>query len=321
MSIFSSPALAGDLAALADRLRASTVSVQVGARTRRGRGWSDGVPAGQGSGIVWQADGLIVTNAHVARADQALVTLPDERRVVARTVVRDPSRDLALLRVEADGLTPATPADPAALAPGALVFAFGHPLGHANALAAGILHAGSASVPPWIRGAAPGTRARVAVVQADVRLQPGNSGGPLADASGRVLGVNAMVVNGLGVAIASPEVARLVERHFGAGTAPPRLGVGLRPVAVRTPDIAAGRPALLVLEVASDSAAQRAGLLAGDVLLAADTVALHSADDLTDVLRRAAAAGTVTLDIGRAGRRATVAVALADARRPSARAA
>ena len=80
-------------------------------------------------------------------------------------------------------------------------------------------------------------------------------------------------------------------------------------------------PALLVLEVAPGSVAERAGVLPGDVLLAADAVTLHSADDLTAVLRRAAPSGTVTLDLGRAGRRTTVPVVLADARRPSARAA
>lgn len=315
MSILSAPALASDLSALADRLRASTVAVQVGSRTRRGP-----TPAGQGSGIVWRADGLIVTNAHVARADQALVTLPDERRVAARTVARDPGRDLALLQVEADGLTPATPADAAALAPGALVFAFGHPLGHANALAAGVLHATSTARPPWLRGAPPGGRPRVAVVQADVRLQPGNSGGPLANASGQVLGVNAMVVNGLGVAIAAREVTRLVERHSGATTATPRLGVSLRAVAVRTPGVA-DRPALLVLEVTPGSAASAAGLLPGDVLLGADAAPLHSADDLTDALRRAAAAGRLTLDLGRGGRRTTALVQLNPSTAATARAA
>lgn len=315
MSLLSAPALAGDLAALADRLRASTVAVEIGSRTRRGPG-----PAGQGSGIVWQADGLIVTNAHVARADHAVVTLPDERRVAARTVARDPGRDLALLQVEADGLTPATPADAAALTPGALVFAFGHPLGHANALAAGVLHATATARPPWLRGGPPGARPRVAVVQADIRLQPGNSGGPLADAAGRVLGVNAMVVNGLGVAIATSEVTRLLAQHSGATTATPRLGIALRTVRVRTPG-AGEQSALLVLEVATGSAAAGAGVLPGDVLFAGDGTSLHSADDLTAALRRALPAGRLVLDVGRAGRRTTVPVALDGAATPRARAA
>lgn len=315
MPLLDSPTLAGDLAALAEQLRASTVAVHVGSPTRRGL-----APSGEGSGVVWRRDGLIVTNAHVARTDHALVTLPDGRRVPARVVARDPGRDLALLAAEADGLTPATPTSPAPLTPGALVFAFGHPLGHANALAAGVLHATSATAPAWIRGAGP--RPRVEVVQADVRLRPGNSGGPLADARGRVIGVNAMVVNGLGVAISTDEVTRLVRRHEGAAAPRPTLGVRLRPVVVRARVPAAERPALLVLEVERESTAARAALLPGDVLLAAGGRPLHTPDDLADALAAAAAAGTLALDVARAGRGLTLPVVLdppaGDARRRAA---
>lgn len=308
MPLPSSPALAADLAALADSLRARTVAVHVGTPTRRGP-----TPSGQGSGIVWQADGLIVTNAHVARTDHVFVTLPDERRVAARVVARDPARDLALLSVDIDGLTPATPASPTTLAPGTLVFAFGHPLGHANALAAGILHATSATAPAWI--SASGPRPRVEIVQADVRLRPGNSGGPLADAAGRVLGVNAMVVGGLGVAISANEVDRFVRRSQHQASRP-TLGIRLRPVTVRTRTPATERSALLVLDVNVDSAARRATLLPGDVLLAAAGRPLYTPDDLADALA-AAVAGTLTLDVARAGRGLTLQVAL-DGPAPSA---
>jgi serine protease Do len=208
MPLTSHPALAGDLAAAAARLQAVTVAVHAGAPTRRGLH-----PSGHGSGVVWRRDGLVVTNAHVATTPHTLVTLPDGRRVAARVAVRDPSRDLALVQIDAPlpfgALTPATPGDPSRLRPGEVVLAFGHPLGHANALAAGIVHAaGDAAPPPWLRRRGGGRTVRV--VRADVRLLPGNSGGPLADAAGRVVGINAMVVGGLGVAIAVDEVAELV---------------------------------------------------------------------------------------------------------------
>jgi serine protease Do len=193
------------------------------------------------------------------------------------------------------------------------VFAFGHPLGHANALSAGVLHAVSTTAPSWIRAARPG--ARVEVVQADVRLLPGNSGGPLTDAAGGVLGVNAMVVGGLGIAISVREVERLVRRHRGAASPAPTLGVRLRPVTVRSRMPAEERPALLVLEVGPDSAAARAGLLAGDVLLAANDRPLHTSDDLADALARAGSAGALTLDAARAGRAIVVSADLSGAAR------
>ena len=178
-----------------------------------------GGPAGQGSGIVWRADGLVVTNAHVARADELALVLPAGRRVAGRVVAR--------VQAEADGLTPAVVGDPAALRPGQLVLAFGHPLGLANALAVGVVH-GTASdaasgAPmmhammhgqPFGRGRGgvrgPWARAGAALIRADVRLLPGNSGGPLADAAGRVVGVNTMVVGGLGVAVSTREVEALL---------------------------------------------------------------------------------------------------------------
>ena len=225
MSLTQHPALAADLAAAADRLRASTVAVLVGRRV--GGGPPGGGLAGQGSGSVWRADGLVVTNAHVARADELALVLPDGRRVAGRVVARDPRRDLALVRAEADGLTPAAIGDPAALRPGQLVLAFGHPLGLANALAVGVVHGTAPDLAPGAlmayghpsgrgrgdgRGDArgPWARAGAALIRADVRLLPGNSGGPLADAAGRVVGVNTMVVGGLGVAVSIREVEALL---------------------------------------------------------------------------------------------------------------
>jgi serine protease Do len=166
--------------------------------------------------VVWRSDGLIATNAHVARSAHAVVTLPDGRRLAARTVVRDPSRDLALLQLDADALGPpaldaAVPGDPSRLRPGEVVLALGHPLGHPNALAAGVVHAATDAPPAWLRARGGGRPVRV--IRADVRLLPGNSGGPLADAAGRVVGINAMVVGGLGVAISIEEVVALAGAH------------------------------------------------------------------------------------------------------------
>ena len=216
---------------VAERLRRSTVQVHV----------ANGRQA-DGSGVIWNPEGLIVTNAHVARERRAVVELWDGRRLEANVVSSDTRGDLAALRTNARDLPAATPGDSSALRAGELVIAVGNPLGFAGALSTGVVHA---------LGRVPGLGSQP-WVQADVRLAPGNSGGPLADARGRVVGINAMIVRGLGLAVPSNRVADFLKR----GPAGPRLGVTLRPV----------RGGLLVLEVAPGSPAEAASLMVGDLI-------------------------------------------------------
>jgi serine protease Do len=173
-------------AATAAALARVTVEVRSGPRAAARQG-AAGVPVG--AGVIWHPDGLILTNAHVARSDVAVV-LWDGRPRPARLVARDPERDLAALVVEASGLPAAEIGASAALRVGEVVLAVGNPFGLARALSAGLVHAVDEGV-----------------IRADLRLAPGNSGGPLADARGRVVGLNAMIVGGLALAVPS-EVAR-----------------------------------------------------------------------------------------------------------------
>jgi serine protease Do len=152
---------------------------------------------GGGAGILWAPD-LIVTNAHVARASRVRVGLADDRHVEARLVGADRRADLALLRMPRSGVAAAALADSDALRVGDLVVALGHPLGLRRTLTAGVVHA--------LAPAPPGGRRWI---HADVRLAPGNSGGPLADAAGRVVGINTMIAGGLALAIPINDV-----RHF-----------------------------------------------------------------------------------------------------------
>jgi serine protease Do len=184
------PALDDELSGLAMLVRAYTVQV-----TARGR------QAGNGSGIVWRHDGLIITNAHVARGNDLAVTFADGRTVEPRFVARDERHDLAALIVDTGDLLAAPIGDAADLRPGSVVLALGHPWGIANSLSLGVVHGvtrGRSGNPKWIA--------------ADVNLAPGNSGGPLVDATGRVVGVNAAIVNGLGAAIPSNVVERFVRQ-------------------------------------------------------------------------------------------------------------
>lgn len=288
MSILTSASIQHDLAGVEAVLRAVTVVVHThspsrGAGGTRRRG-------GHGSGIVWSDDGTIVTNAHVATETHAVVTLADGTEAEARVVARDARRDLALLRTRSAGEGPrlTTPplGEPAALRPGQIVVASGHPLGIEHALTFGIVH----SMPSARRGDA------VSLVRADIRLAPGNSGGPLADAMGRIVGVNSMIVGGLGVAISVDEVRRFVAAQLPR----PSLGATLRTVTVRRHD-----RALLVLETTPGGAAERGGLLPGDVLLGHAGRLFASPDDLLQLLHDAGPGATLRLDVGRGGRRTT----------------
>jgi serine protease Do len=131
--------------------------------------------------------------------DRADVLLADTRRLLARVAARDPVNDLALLRVEAGGLPAVEVAAARAVRPGELVLAVGHPFGLRNAVTVGL-----------VIGRTTREHGR-AVIQADVLLGPGNSGGPLANARGQVIGINAMVAGGLALAVPSHLVERLVE--------------------------------------------------------------------------------------------------------------
>jgi serine protease Do len=158
--------------------------------------------------VIWSADGLIVTNAHVVRSRVEQVILSDGRAFTAKLVARDSRRDLAALRIEGatgNALLPTlTVRDATSMHAGELVVAVGHPWGEVNAFAIGVLHS-----------AMRGTRS---MLMADVRLAPGNSGGPLADAEGQLIGINSMIMNGFALAIATNAVTKFL-RNATAGAA------------------------------------------------------------------------------------------------------
>ena len=179
--------LGRELSELAAALRQSVVEV----RTRG---------AGAGSGIIWSANGLIVTNAHVAQTERATIVLWDGRAFDGVVTAHDPRRDLATIAIDPAGapLAAATIGHPTDLRTGDVVVALGHPLGFTGAIAFGVVHAVDTrrGAPRWIR--------------ADIRLAPGNSGGPLVDVHGRVVGVNTLIAGGLGVAVPTTTVTRFL---------------------------------------------------------------------------------------------------------------
>jgi len=238
---------------IGERLRRSTVHIRSAGNGRQSAG----------SGVVWGSDGIVLTNAHVLGGGDYSAELWDGQSFPAELVERDDHRDLARLKLPTFGLPAIAPRQETAR-PGELVIAVGNPLGFTGALTTGVVHS---------TGSMPGLGRR-AWVQAAIRLAPGNSGGPLADANGRLLGLNTMVVSG-GIALAVPVAA--VERFIRNGSGP-RLGVTVREVKLtRRKGIG-----LLILKVDQGSPAEQASLLLGDVLIGIRGRAFQSANDLGD---------------------------------------
>jgi serine protease Do len=251
-----------------EKLRSATVRVMSG-------------PNSSGSGVVWDASGIIVTNAHVVQSADLTIELRDGRKAGARLDRRDVRRDLAILRIDIDLLEPARAADSNQIRVGEFVIASGNPFGLTGALSAGVIH-GIGPVPEI------GNRD---FIQTTARLAPGNSGGPLANAAGEVIGINAMILSGgLGLAIPSNAVRRLLS----SGT-PAELGVTVRPV--RIPGADPGI-AWLVLAVAPGSPADYASLRIGDVLIGSGGRRFATSDDLYEAL---ASGPLLTLEFLRGG--------------------
>lgn len=262
-----------ELAATAAALSRSTVQVQ----SRR---------FASGSGTIWNSKGLVITNAHVLKGSRTTVKLSDGRIFDATCTRSDRYLDLAALKIDATDLPVATIGD-SNVRVGELVLAVGNPLGTIGALTTGIIHAISPKDSPrqW--------------VQADIRLAPGNSGGPLADAQGRVIGINTVIAGGIALAIPS----NTVERFLHLSKERPYLGVTIQPVLV--PQSNRRILGLLILQVSQGSLAQSAGLRAGDMLIAAAGQFFQATTDLAQVLWQTNPGDTSQLEYIRAGQRMT----------------
>jgi serine protease Do len=243
---------------IAEQLRRSTVLIQSGGR-------------GAGSGVIWSADGTVVTNAHVVLGRSVNVQLWDGREFEASIRARDSRRDLAQIQIDAAKLPAASAADSSRVRPGELAIAIGNPMGFVGALATGVIHA----VGP-LQGLG-----RQSWVQADVRLAPGNSGGPLADAHGRIIGINTMVAGRLALAIPSNSVRDFLS----AGPATAWLGITVHPSLIPRSPGKEKTFGLVVLEVEPGSPADLASLLPGDILLGTDGKPFAAVEDLADALQ------------------------------------
>lgn len=248
------------IAAVADRISPSVAEVRT-----RGHGG--------GAGVVWDANGLIVTNHHVAPNDFADVTLADGRAFSGPVVARNPANDLAVVKVEGRDLPAAPIGDARSLRAGEIVLAVGHPFGIRAAVTVGVVHTALTR---------PRDGAGRDLIQADILLGPGNSGGPLTDARGRVVGINAMVNGRLAFAVPG----YLAERLIAAGRAPV-LGIQVTEVDL-PPALAAAargsRRGVLVSGLTEGGPADAAGVLIGDILTGVEGVIIGDLADLQAAL-------------------------------------
>jgi len=276
--------------AAAERVSPSVVNIEVH-QTPRGRALIDPrrprEPRGTGSGFLFTRDGLILTNSHVVhRAAEIEVTISDGRRFAADIVGDDPETDLAVIRISALNLTPALLGESKSIRPGQLVVAIGNPYGFQTTVTAGVVSALGRSL-----------RSRTGrlidnVIQTDAALNPGNSGGPLINSRGEVIGVNSAMIMGaqgicfaIAVDTAKFVAARLIRdgriRRGFIGVAGQNVPLHRRLVRFHDLPVESG---VLVVSIEPDSPAGRAGLLEGDLIIGYDRRPIAGIDDLHRVL-------------------------------------
>ncbi len=261
---------------------------------------------GGGTGIIWNTGGRIITNHHVVANEQAkiLVHLADGRTMPARVLHRNPRLDLALLKIDADDL-PALPAGKSSdLRIGEWVFAIGHPWGQRWALTAGIVSSMSTvKIDEQVT-----TR----YIKSDVGLAPGNSGGPLLDAAGKVVGINAMIFGGdLSVAIPSDVVSSwlaelpLPAKHITLGIEIQAIEI---PASLRNGSQPQQASGLLIVGISGERQAHHSDLLVGDVLLTLDDKTLGDGATLRRLLAQSDGRDSVVVNILRGGEVVTLSV-------------
>ena len=267
---------------------------------------------GAGSGIVL-GEGRVLTNAHNVRGDQVAVTFADGRTAEGTVVGRDIDADLAVIETDTSGAAALPWADGATASVGTPVFALANPGGRGLRVTFGFV----SGIDRAFRG--PRGRRITGSVEHTAPLLPGSSGGPIANAAGELLGINTnRLGEGFYLAIPADEALRGRIDALGRGefTTPPRLGIAIAPGHVaRRMRRAVGLPdleGLLVRDVTEESPAARAGLAAGDLIVAAGGRPARTIDDLFDALQ-AAGSGTIELSLVRGTEERTVQVELGEA--------
>ena len=288
--------------AAVERVGPSVAHLEVSvAADRRGRSRQT---EGTGSGFAFTPDGFILTNSHVVeRAKTIRATFSDGSSYDARVIGSDPDTDLAVVRVNASSLPVATLGDSSRLRVGQMVIAIGNPLGFASTVTSGVVSALGRTM------RSQSGRPIDAVIQTDAALNPGNSGGPLVDSRGAVIGINTAVIAGAqGICFAVPvNTAHLVIPQLIRAGRVRRAWIGISGQTIQLSrrrvqlnHLSAGH-AVLVTDTIAGSPARRAGLRAGDIILALGTTVVTGVDELQRVLTAAAIDHPMTVVLLRDG--------------------
>jgi serine protease Do len=314
-----------DFTTLVDRYGAAVVNVEVVEKMPAGgiqglspndpfydffRGHEHPAPVrGAGSGFIVNSDGYILTNTHVvAHADEVTVRLTDRREFAAKVIGADERTDVAVIKINASNLPIVKLGDPSHIKPGQWVLAIGSPFGFENTATAGIISATSRAVPG---------ESYVPFIQTDVPVNPGNSGGPLFNMAGEVIGINSQIFSRtggfMGVSFAIPiDVARNVEEQLirTGRVVRGRIGVTIQDVNAQLAEsFGLDRPrGALVSSVEKDGPAAQAGIAAGDVILGVGGHPVERFGELSSTIAAMRPGSDATLSVWRGGREQNISV-------------
>ena len=276
------------------------------------------VESGAGSGVIISSDGYILTCAHVVDGASTITVTIDDKDYTATLVGEDTTSDIAVIKIDADGLTPATVGDSDSLKVGQSVMAVGNPLGElGGTVTGGMISALNRSV--TIQGTS--STNTMSLIQMDASVSPGNSGGGLFNMNGELIGIvnaksSSSDAEGLGFAIPINDAIKVAEELLQNGyvTGRPYLGISYLAVtdAQTAQQLGVNSYGVYIMEVVKGGPAEQAGLKAGDRIVSIDGTEIASKDDLGTLMQKHAAGDTLSITVARDGQMQTVSVTLGE---------